>query len=172
MINDFHASEIKPLKKIYALSDKGHYSCIGFFKENILCAYAFLCYESRSGYFLLDYFAVNKDMRGQGIGGKCLCRLNQVFTSSKGIILETEDPLFSFDDTDLKIREKRISFYEKNGFARYNISSRIYNANYIIMSRNFDGKKSSETDIYNDTDKIYKIMFTEKEYADNVSLNL
>ncbi|MBR1736641.1 MAG: GNAT family N-acetyltransferase [Firmicutes bacterium] len=167
---DFHESEIKPLKKIYAMRDEGNYSCVGFFKNKVLNAYAFVCYKNERDYILLDYFAVSEKLRGNGIGRECLKGLNDIFGNSKGIILETEDPAFSFDDTDMKIRNKRIEFYEKNGFVRHNISSSIYRANYIIMSRRKDRIKDKDDNIYKYTEKIYKVMFSENEYRENVVL--
>ncbi|MBR1444813.1 MAG: GNAT family N-acetyltransferase, partial [Firmicutes bacterium] len=107
MKGDFHASEVKPLKKIYTMRNNGNYSCVGFFENGIMNAYAFVCYENQKDYLLLDYFAVNEKLRGKGIGGRCLKELSNIFEKSRGIILETEDPAFSFDEADMKIRKKR-----------------------------------------------------------------
>ena len=67
---DFPKPEVKPFKTIKSLMERGLYIVLSFEEDNNLKAYAFLCYNSKKDYLLLDYYAVLKQYRGTGIGKK------------------------------------------------------------------------------------------------------
>ena len=68
---------------------------------------AFISFWKFKDFNFIEHFAVNPDTRGQGIGSKMINEF--IKSQDKPIILEVEIP------TD-EISEKRIHFYEKNGF--------------------------------------------------------
>jgi len=58
-------------------------------------------------FVFLEHFAIEPGLRGQGIGERTLSEIKSLF--QKSIILETELP-------DNELSQRRISFYERNGF--------------------------------------------------------
>jgi GNAT superfamily N-acetyltransferase len=94
----------------------------------IACIYSPL-YNS---FALLDYFAVDSNLRGKGIGSiffRKLAENNSIQTWN--LLLEVEDPLFDNDD---QIKTKRIQFYENNG------AKLILNYDYILPDLDGSGK--------------------------------
>lgn len=58
-------------------------------------------------FMYIDHFAISKNFRGDGIGGKVLDDL--IEWKNKAVVLEVELP-------DGEVEKKRIQFYEKHGF--------------------------------------------------------
>ena len=75
-------------------------------KENIFVG--FMAIWDLNDFCFLEHFAVQPDMRGQGVGGEILKHLTKI--SDKKIILEVEPPSF----TDYA--QRRIDFYARNEF--------------------------------------------------------
>jgi hypothetical protein len=64
-------------------------------------------------FVLLDYFAVKKEYRNQGIGSGFIKDISKITKmENKAFVLEVEDPK---EGKDIKTREKRIQFYRRNG---------------------------------------------------------
>lgn len=94
----------------------------------IACIYS----PINNSFALLDYFAVDSNLRGNGIGSiffKKLVENNSIQTWN--LLLEVEDPLFDNDD---QIKTKRIQFYENNG------AKLILNYDYILPDLDGSGK--------------------------------
>ncbi len=76
----------------------------------ITIAYALVCPNSLYGYGLLWYFAVLPWYRGKGLGTEAIRLINQKYGRLRGMMLEvTETP-------DRETANRRIKFYEKNGY--------------------------------------------------------
>ena len=90
MTGDFPAEELKPIDLILRLKAEGRYCAFGNFEGEKLTAYAFLIHEKDDPVYLLDFFAVCRGGRDQGIGStfirELLHKLNPEFW-----ILEVED---------------------------------------------------------------------------------
>ncbi|WP_034670655.1 GNAT family N-acetyltransferase [Ectobacillus panaciterrae] len=71
-----------------------------------------LVYFEQPDYIFIDYILVSGSSRGKGTGSMILDRLKQ---KGKAIILEVEP--ITFNDAN---SEKRVRFYEKNGFLKMN----------------------------------------------------
>ncbi|SDX23632.1 Acetyltransferase (GNAT) domain-containing protein [Marininema mesophilum] len=67
-----------------------------------------LLYSEFDTFIFVDYLLVSGKTRGKGVGTQVLDKLKD---TGKAIILEVEPPTSSVPDS-----EKRIRFYEKNGF--------------------------------------------------------
>lgn len=78
-------------------------------------AYA-VCAEA-NGIVLVTLLAVFADKRGGGHGTMLLSLLRAHYASARAILLEVEDPADAEDGNDRTIREKRIAFYQRNGYA-------------------------------------------------------
>lgn len=61
---------------------------------------------------LLDYFAVEDDLRGQGVGGRALSLLKERYADRR-FFLEVESTQVACDNMEQRIRRKR--FYHDNG---------------------------------------------------------
>ena len=74
MKNDFPGNELKSLAMIEKVFREGRYLCYGVREGADILAYAF--FVLTEDLYLLDYFAVKKDLRGSGIGSGFLKALN------------------------------------------------------------------------------------------------
>jgi GNAT superfamily N-acetyltransferase len=64
---------------------------------------------------LLEYFAIRRDSRSQGLGGRLLREIsNHLRFSASGILLEVETPEVT-DTEEMRTRRRRIEFYIRNG---------------------------------------------------------
>jgi len=81
------------------------------------------------------YFAIEPELRSKGYGTQSLKQICDHFKNNK-IILDVEDPAFSYDEAEYGIRQRRIHFYFKAGFKLTNIKYNWSNENYIIMINN------------------------------------
>lgn len=74
-------------------------------------------------YILIDYMAVKKSYRSQGIGTSFLRNIFQLSgVNDKGFILEVEDPRYG----DKEIRHRRVKFYKRNG------AKELSNVKYMV----------------------------------------
>ena len=81
--HDFPANEVKPLARIEKAFRDGRYRCYGVREGDDLLAYAF--FVLTGDLYLLDYYAVKKDLSGSGIGSAGL-----LFTA--GTAFRTPEP--------------------------------------------------------------------------------
>lgn len=77
-----------------------------------VCAHA-------NGLVLVTLLAVFEGKRGGGRGSALLSLLREYYADTRAIVLEVEDPEFAEDYADLETRNKRIAFYERNGYRRF-----------------------------------------------------
>lgn len=77
-------------------------------------AYA-VCAEA-NGIVLVSLLAVFADRRGGGHGSRLLALLKEQYAGARAIVLEVEDPKDAEDAAAVQTREKRIAFYERNGY--------------------------------------------------------
>ncbi len=160
---DFPKPEVKPFKTIKSLMERGLYIVLSFEEDNNLKAYAFLCYNSKKDYLLLDYYAVLKQYRGTGIGKKIFKILTNEFENMKGIIVEAENPMFSKDNEDDIIRKRRISFYEKCGLYDTGVRENVFEVSYVVLFKEIKGK-AAQDDILSELEDIYKLLVRQPYY--------
>lgn len=72
-----------------------------------------------NGLVLVTLLAVFEGHRGGGRGTALLGLLREYYADVRAIVLEVEDPEFADDYADREIRNKRVSFYERNGYRRF-----------------------------------------------------
>ncbi|MBR3973116.1 MAG: GNAT family N-acetyltransferase [Oscillospiraceae bacterium] len=89
---------------------------------------------------LLDYFAVSKKHRGEGIGTAVLVQLMEHY-GDRGFFLEIESTLT--DAPDLKARQKRKHFYLAAGLKPLNVEAILFDVRMELLgircSLDFDG---------------------------------
>lgn len=77
-------------------------------------AYA-VCAEAND-IILVTLLAVYKENRGGGYGSALLALLKETYADKRAIILEVENPEDAEDVGEHATRERRIAFYERNGY--------------------------------------------------------
>lgn len=113
---DFIPGEYAPYETILRQLENNEID--GFIYEyyGAFAAYA-LCIPSRSnGFVLLSLLAVERKLRGQGIGAAFLTDIIKKYGDKEGIIVEVEKPEEAESESEKSKRIKRVRFYEKLGF--------------------------------------------------------
>lgn len=137
MVRDFPACEIKPFAAIERMFLNGEYFAYGNYENEELIAYALISKTKEGNVGLLDYLAVNEGKRGSGYGSKTLKEIKEFFKDRwDGLIVEAEHIGYAKGEGDQEKRQRRISFYEKNGLVRLNFESRIYGTEYTVLYLN------------------------------------
>lgn len=136
MKDDFAEDELKPLFVIRKAWDENKYEAFFLVGEGRILGYAF--YVKMNRIFLLDYFAIEKDQRNQGLGSIFLNRMADWLKEADCMIVEAEDPESAQSEDEKKLRERRNGFYLRNGFRMSEIKARVYGVDYRILE-NSDG---------------------------------
>lgn len=102
----FPISELRTYSKMKEYFNDGLIVLYGIKEEEILTG-VIMCWECASCIFL-ENFAVNEVARGKGIGSRILNDVKACY-QDKLIVLEVENP---YDE----MSQRRIGFYERNGF--------------------------------------------------------
>lgn len=117
----FSPQERKPLQDIFKLRDAGCYALLGLFgKEDEkgpeqMLGYATIWKSPSIELMLLDYLGVSSMLRNNGLGSHILNCLKEYYHGRR-IIAESELPIPGDDPQENSIRERRIAFYQRNGF--------------------------------------------------------
>ena len=172
MQQDFDPPEIKPLSQILYLWGKGVYPCFGFYEGEVLAAYAFLCaLPGDKGHLLLDYYAVNAAMRGQGCGSRCLHLLREKLQKLgyQGVLAEVErveDPAYLPGSPD-DWKARRIRFYEHCGFRQTKLWCCLFTVDFLIMTMDLKEPLSDQKAMER-MEALYRMMVSEESYNRNV----
>ncbi len=169
MTADFPPMELKPFENISDLIMKGYYSSYGFYEEEALRGYAFLCDNEDHTYSLLDYYAILSDCRGKGYGKKILAVLREIYKDYEAIILESENPQYAKNEPDFKVRTGRLSFYQKSGVIFENLESKVFGVDYVILV--FPCKSNPDSSVIRrKLIDIYHILVKEPYFTANVHI--
>lgn len=102
----FPPEEYRPKEKQYAiLDDENYFVAVAEDEEKII---AFLAIWRLDGFDFAEHFAVDKTLRGKGIGGEFL--REYLKKSERPLVLEVEN-------AEDEISKRRISFYQRNGLS-------------------------------------------------------
>lgn len=129
MLRSFPANEIKKYRHIRKGVKKGTYYGYGAFIDNKLSAYALICVSDRVG--LLDYLAVNPELRGQGIGKKMV---EYLIKNEMNLIIEADSPDLSPNEAEKAVRVRRIHFYDNCGCINTGVKARIEDCPFILLA--------------------------------------
>lgn len=143
---DFPPEELMPWKWMEPLIEQGSQRSVGFYDDDGLAAYAlFIAGSSEPKAVLLNYFAVQPERRGQGVGSQCLQLMREAL-EGRGcrIIFEVEDP-----DTapDREAARRRIDFYLRGGARATRVGSLLFGVEYRIMVLEAQGETSAISDV-------------------------
>ena len=129
---DFPANEVKPFAMIEKAFRGGRYLCYGARSGDDILAYAF--FVRTEDVYMLDYYAVKKELRGSGIGSGFLRELNcHCFREAACVLLEVDDPAFAESEEKKKVCERRLAFYFRNGLLDTGARARTFGVNFLIL---------------------------------------
>ena len=129
---DFPPAERRPLSSILRLRAGGCYDTWGMYGEEGLLAYAFLW--RGEGCALLDYLAVDRRMRGRGLGSAAL-ELVAARCAGVPLLAEVEAPEEGAPPAENALRLRRQDFYRRAGFAPLGYQAGLYGVRYDMLSR-------------------------------------
>ncbi|MBR6401604.1 MAG: hypothetical protein IKS17_10370 [Firmicutes bacterium] len=168
MTNDFPKNELKPFASIERAANAGHYACFGMFDGNDMLAYSYFYKLDANGTsaLLLDYFAVEKEHRHSGLGTVFFGLLLPYFKTADVTVIESENPEYAETKTAAEAQKNRLAFYAKNGCTDTGLTSRVFGAEYKILTI-AESRKYAADEISTLYRGIYRSMLSPKYYTDN-----
>ena len=138
---DFPPAERRPLSTILRLRRRGDYDTWGVFDGDALAAYAFLWRGADCA--LLDYLAVCRDARGRGYGTRALELVKGQY-GPVPLLAEVEAPEESAPPGENALRQRRLHFYRRAGFAPLGYQAVLFGVRYAMLSWPAAGPKEAE----------------------------
>ena len=131
---DFPADEVKPFETLENLLTKGNYRCILFCDESDQpAAYAYTM--TLGDYTLLDYLAVEPQLRGKGIGSQVLPILTEtLIPKGNTMLIEAENPACAQNLEDRSVRMSRVRFYKNAGMKMTEVLEKTFGVDYRILT--------------------------------------
>lgn len=180
-IRHFPTDELKPVSSVERMSREGVYTGYGLFEKEkgdsaghspMLLSYAFFTILPDRKNILLDYFAVMEDYRSHGIGSLFLEFVKSSVTDYSGVLIESENPDYARDDSELAIRNLRLDFYKRNGALFTGILAEIFGVQYRLLYFPLLEEKQPVEILYSDFDKIYRHMVSDKNYKNCIRIHM
>ena len=131
LADDFMPSELKPLESMRRSWTKNAYQCYGLFGGDELLGYAFFVRRDRD--YLLDYLAIARERRGEGLGSLFLHQLAACVQDANCAVCEVEDPDKARSTAAREHRERRMQFYLRNGCRKTDVTSTVFGVDYRIL---------------------------------------
>jgi len=131
MERDFPPAELRSLRNIEALTQRGEYRSLGLFDGEALLGYAMLICHGRD--LLIDYFAIAEDRRGQGLGSALIRQVTAFDPAAASLIAEIDDPDEARDEAERTVRLRRWDFYSRNGFRDTGARVRTFGVWYRLI---------------------------------------
>lgn len=148
MTHDFPENELKPLSSIERMYQQGRYKGFVMEENGEVKAYWMLLQDSENNAYLLDYFAVLEEFRGQGYGSRALVNILDSVEVDELVVIEAENPKKAASQNENEIQERRLDFYRRNGVIFTELASVVYEAAYVIMYLSKGGKELPEEEVY------------------------
>ena len=167
MRRDFPQSELKALSHILALRARGEYDVLAADDDGLFVAYA-LVYRPKEGRtLLLDYLAVEPDIRGRGTGRALLEALRAYYAQRADyLMLECERPKAAPDEAQAR---RRIRFYQQAGALLTPVRVWLFEVEYSILVLPC-GAQSEQQDWSSQILELYRQMLPPEDFARNVRL--
>lgn len=131
LTRDFPPSELKSLSAILSLREREEYDVIEARENGRFIAYA-LVYRPKEGrVLLLDYLAVEPEIRGRGYGHQLLEDLKAYYAQTADcLMIECERPKAS---PDVEEARRRIRFYQHADAVLTNVRVWLFDVEYSIL---------------------------------------
>lgn len=160
MKRDFPPSELRPHFSIKSLTEQGNYLFFGFMDGGHIAAYASFAVDPVEKVTLLDYFAVDENMRGTGVGQCFMSELKKMSDElpSDFVLIEVESLETAKTDGQREERERRIRFYEHCGCNRTGVFAYLFGVEYQIMALPLNSDIPSDEAVKNSLERIYEVI--------------
>ena len=169
LVNAFPPSELKPLKSMLNLMEQNRYEALGLYDEQGLHGYALTWLEPGIPFALLDYFGTLEGQRGSGLGTKMLDLLAHHYRDYRGIFGEAEGA-FASDPAEKALQERRLAFYERNGFRYGGYDCALFGVHYRTLIRGDEDVTAEE--LLDAHQRIYKSGIQPKAYERFIQIPL
>ncbi len=163
--DDFPEREQKPASALEELYRAGVYVPCGFFEEGEQKAYGFFVPGAEHPCVLLDYFAVRADLRGAGVGSRCLSVMRE-FWEKKTIYIESERAEEAVSGTERAVRERRLRFYLRAGAVPTGLFPCVRGTGYTLLA--LPGASGPDGGRLEEIDELYHLMFPGEQYGRSV----
>ena len=169
MTRDFPPSELKSLTAIMNLRERGEYDVLEARENGRFIAYALVYTPHQGRVLLLDYLAVEPEIRCRGYGHQLLESLKAYYAEKADcILIECERPKSS---PDIEEARRRIRFYQHADAVLTNVRVWLFEVEYSILVMacdkcGLDAKRNWADEILN----IYRQMLPQSLYDRNVRL--
>ena len=163
VMNDFLEDEIPPLFVFEKCIKEGTLECYMYEHDGEESGY--IVTRKRDDLVFLLVLAIDKKMRGKGLGNAMIEEFKESVKDRKVILLEAENPEATDDEKEIVNRKKRISFYEKLGFkVTENLKYLLVGIDYKILYYFLDdsGKTIETKTAIEYMDKLYEGILRDK----------
>lgn len=134
LARDFPADELMPIGRMETLTLSGAQHSFGLYEGERLMAYGIFITAPSCSAALLNYFAVEPELRGQGVGTRALRELcSAPGLPASHILFEVETPRTASGPEELAVRQRRIRFYLRCGARHTILDSKLFGVEYHIM---------------------------------------
>ena len=127
----FPSTERKPFRVIAAMQKKGK-SDVWYFKTGGRFA-GFASTVNGRGLVMIDYLAVSRKLRGQGLGSAMLEALKERYADT-GVFVEIESVYEEADNTAERIRRKK--FYLSHDMTQMNVMADVFGVRMELLGWN------------------------------------
>ena len=129
--SSFPKEERIPYDEIVNALDEMDIDFAGYYDGDKLLALSLVTHLER--FNLGNYLAVQKELRGKGLGEKFLRMILDKYKEGKPFIIDVESPLQE-DAPNLEIRKRRHAFYIRNGLRDTGVYYNYKGVSYSMMS--------------------------------------
>ncbi len=127
----FPKAERMPFALMVAMSKLWHTKFLALYEKDAPCGFIYLA-KNRNLVFIM-FFAVDRDLRSNGYGSKILEEIKRFYPSKK--IIVSIEPCIA-EAEDLQTRQRRKSFYLRNGFCESGWYMRLNKVEQEILIAN------------------------------------
>ena len=131
LLADFPKSELKPLKGMLNLMDRGVYDPLLVTDNGEPVGYAMVWLPADRTGALLEYFGVLRGKRNGGIGSRIL----DLLTGRYGQLFGEAEAPSSEDPEENDLRRRRIAFYERSGFRVLDYECALFGVHFNCLYR-------------------------------------
>lgn len=165
----FPPAELKPLKSMEQMRQRGVYDPLGYFdEEGMIAGYIFLWKHPDQRYILIDYLCVPAGRRNGGTGGKLLAAARAHYPPETVFIGESEAPVGDPDADALILR--RLGFYRRNGAVTLGYDCAMFGVHYKTIA--WADPMPEESEIMKKHQEIYVKQFGQARYDEYIQIPL
>lgn len=169
MENDFPKSEIPNFNQYVKLIRNKIQKVYTYEENNKEVAYFITMEKENDGKILISHLAVIKEYRQNGVGKRFIKAIEQFLKDKQILIVEVESEKNAKNENELEIIKKRLNFYYKAGFEKYeHIEYFLYGVDYYILTYNLQKHKLSNSEIVQSIENIYDGLFPKEKLRINI----